>query len=72
MFGAVAGSIFFLVLNLLQGKLMGNIRGKVAAMADRRIKLLGEMIRAMRVVKMYVWEGHFLQKLIIGDSYFQL
>ena len=69
MFGAIGGLIFFLILNVLQGKLMGNIRGKVAVMADKRIKLLGEMIKAMRVVKMYVWEGHFVKKLIQGKSY---
>ena len=66
MFGGLTGLIFFIILNTLQGKLMGYIRGKVAVMADKRIKMLGEMIRAMRVVKMYVWEGHFVQRLIEG------
>ena len=64
MFAAVGGLIFFIVLNVLQGKWMGMIRGKIAKLADTRIRLLGELIRSMRVVKMYVWEGHFLQKLI--------
>ena len=46
---------------------MGFFRGQVAVLADKRIRLLGELIRAMRVVKMYVWEGHFVQNLIIGN-----
>ena len=55
--GALCGLIFFLLLGTFEGKVMGYYRSKVARRADTRIKLLGEMIRAMRVVKMYVWEG---------------
>ena len=47
--------------------MMGFFRGQVAVLADKRIRLLGELIRAMRVVKMYVWEGHFVQNLILGN-----
>lgn len=43
---------------------MGNFRAMIAKKTDRRVRLLEEMIVSMRLVKMYVWEGFFLSKLI--------
>jgi len=64
MFGAFLGACFFTLLNVFQGRIMGMLRGKIAGLADKRIRHMSELVNAMRVVKMYVWEGHFLQKLI--------
>lgn len=43
---------------------MGNFRAIIAKKTDRRVRLLEEMITSMRIVKMYVWEGFFLSRLI--------
>lgn len=65
-FGALGGVCFFTFLNLIQGRIMGILRGRIAGLADKRIRLMSELVNAMRVVKMYVWEGHFLEKLIVA------
>ena len=43
--GALGGMIFFSILSIFQGKILGYYRGKVAESADERIKLLGELVR---------------------------
>ena len=67
MFKKLNKSFILKLISTWKGKIMGFFRGQVAVLADKRIRLLGELIRAMRVVKMYVWEGHFVQNLIIGN-----
>ena len=51
-------------LNLLKGKVIGTYRAIISKKTDRRVRLLGEMVNSMRIIKMYVWEGFFLQKLM--------
>ena len=47
-----------------KGKILGNYRAVIAKKTDRRVRLLEELISSMRIVKMYVWEGFFLKKLM--------
>ena len=47
-----------------KGKVIGTYRAIISKKTDRRVRLLGEMINSMRIIKMYVWEGFFLQKLM--------
>ena len=42
------------------------LRTKVAALSDNRIRLMNEIIKGMRVIKMYAWERHFSQ--LISDA----
>ncbi|XP_053403237.1 ATP-binding cassette sub-family C member 4-like [Mercenaria mercenaria] len=65
---AIAGFlvIFFMVPLLHRiGKLMSNYRKKVSEYRDKRMHILTEIIKAMRVIKLYCWErpfGDFLKK----------
>ena len=64
MFGAIGVTVFFMIINIAQGRVMGQFRAKIARKTDRRVRLLEEMITSMRIIKMYVWEGFFLSRLI--------
>ena len=41
------------------GNLFGQIRLKVAGKTDRRLRIMNEVVSAMRVIKMYTWEIPF-------------
>ena len=36
---------------------------KVVEITDERVKLMSEIIKSMRIVKMYCWESAFVQKI---------
>lgn len=38
-------------------------RTKVVEITDERVKLMSEIIKSMRIVKMYCWESAFIQKI---------
>lgn len=59
--GALGTTLFFLFLNIGQGKVIGTYRAIISKKTDRRVRLLGEMINSMRIIKMYVWEGFFFK-----------
>ena len=63
---ALVGLALLAVLIIFQSKaakLISNLRKKVAELADQRIKLLNEIVRNIRAVKMYAWEEHFKVKV---------
>ena len=41
------------------GKQFLNLRSKTAVLTDERVRLMNEIIPAMRVIKMYTWEKPF-------------
>ena len=43
------------------GKLFLRLRQKTSEKTDRRIQLINEIIPAIRVIKMYAWEKHFIK-----------
>ncbi|XP_054158176.1 ATP-binding cassette sub-family C member 4-like [Oppia nitens] len=53
----------FIPFNSLMGRLFLKIRRKVASLSDTRIRFMNEIIKGMKVIKMYAWERHF-DKLI--------
>ncbi|XP_054158234.1 ATP-binding cassette sub-family C member 4-like, partial [Oppia nitens] len=53
----------FIPFNGLMGRLFIKISTKVAALTDTRIQLMNDIIKGMKVIKMYAWERHF-DKLI--------
>ena len=63
-YGALGAVLFFTILNIVEGKILGNFRAIIAKKTDRRVRLLEEMISAMRIIKMYVWEGFSLNKIM--------
>lgn len=51
--------LFYLPFQALMGKWFGTIREETAIRTDERIRLMNEIIPAMRVIKMYAWEKSF-------------
>ncbi|CAK8678304.1 unnamed protein product [Clavelina lepadiformis] len=58
-------AIIFLVSvgQSIMGRQFGRIRAKMALLTDERIRVMNEVITAMRIVKMYTWETSF-QKFV--------
>nr|XP_027201120.1 multidrug resistance-associated protein 4-like [Dermatophagoides pteronyssinus] len=51
--------VIYLPFQMYMGTLFSNLRGKTAILTDERIRLMNELIPAMRVIKMYTWEKPF-------------
>jgi len=63
---AAAGIGVVLLLIPIQGLVMKhlqNLRIATVKYTDRRVKLMNEILQGVRVIKVYAWEGSFLQKL---------
>nr|XP_034841109.1 multidrug resistance-associated protein 4-like [Maniola hyperantus] len=58
LFGVI---LFILPIQAVLTKLTGVIRRVVAQRTDKRIKLMGEIIKGIQVIKMYAWEKSFEQ-----------
>lgn len=50
---------FFIPFQMYLGTLFSSLRAKTAILTDERIRLMNEIIPAMRVIKMYTWEKPF-------------
>ncbi|KAH8350457.1 hypothetical protein KR067_002068 [Drosophila pandora] len=55
----VAFMMFFIPLNLYLGKRTAALRLKSAEKTDDRVRLMGEIISGIQVIKMYAWELPF-------------
>lgn len=42
---------------------IGRLTGKLMNEKDKRVKLMSEIIRGIRVIKYYVWEKYFIDKI---------
>lgn len=51
--------LIYLPFQAFMGKWFGTIREETAIRTDERIRLMNEIIPAMRVIKMYAWEKSF-------------
>lgn len=61
-YSTAAGSVLLLLyipFQSLMGRWFGKLRETTAAKTDERIRLMNEIIPAMRVIKMYTWEDPF-------------
>lgn len=61
-YATLAGAGLFLLYVPFQtqmGRLFGSLRERTAIKTDERIRLMNEIIPAMRVIKMYCWEEPF-------------
>ncbi|CAM1312044.1 ABCC4 (predicted) [Pycnogonum litorale] len=66
--GALAGAgtiIFILVvpIQLVLGRKIVQIRSKVSLLSDERVKLMNDILRGMKVIKMYAWENCFAKAM---------
>ncbi|MXQ98866.1 hypothetical protein E5288_WYG002119 [Bos mutus] len=59
----LAGMVVLIILLLLQscfGKLFSSLRSKTAALTDKRIRTMSEVITGIRTIKMNAWEKSFI------------
>lgn len=58
--------ILYLPFQAVMGKWFGTIREETAMRTDERVRLMNEIIPAMRVIKMYAWENSFAKLVDIA------
>lgn len=58
--------ILYLPFQAVMGKWFGTIREETAIRTDERIRLMNEIVPAMRVIKMYAWENSFAKLVDIA------
>ncbi|KAJ6222676.1 hypothetical protein RDWZM_001221 [Blomia tropicalis] len=51
--------LVYIPFQMYMGTLFSRLRGETAILTDERIRLMNELIPAMRVIKMYTWEKPF-------------
>ncbi|KAG5204285.1 hypothetical protein JEQ12_002261 [Ovis aries] len=62
----LAGIAVLIILLLLQscfGKLFSSLRSKTAALTDKRIRTMSEVITGIRTIKMNAWEKSFIDRI---------
>ena len=57
---------FYVPFQFIMGKLFSILRLKTAILTDERIRLMNEIVPAMRVIKMYTWEKPFAKLVEIA------
>lgn len=57
----VGFSVFLIPVNKLIANKIGSLSAKLMAQKDERVRLITEVLRGMRTIKLYVWEGHFIR-----------
>src|SRR5690349_17342441 len=63
-FAGVAIMILTIPLNARLSVFMKNFQQQQMKNKDTRIKLMNEILNGIRVIKLYAWEGTFLQKIL--------
>jgi ABC-type multidrug transport system fused ATPase/permease subunit len=58
--------ILYLPFQAVMGKWFGTVREETAVRTDERIRLMNEIVPAMRVIKMYAWENSFARLVDIA------
>ncbi|CAF0892753.1 unnamed protein product [Didymodactylos carnosus] len=59
----VGYTLALLCWQFVAGRLFVKIRSKILQTIDERLKVMSEIIRSMRIVKMYCWEASFEHKI---------
>ena len=49
-------------------RLMGFLRGKTVTLTDQRVRLMTEILRCIKFIKMYAWENCFTKTLLSKSS----
>ncbi|CAF4026024.1 unnamed protein product [Adineta steineri] len=64
-FIAIGYTVFLLLIQPLYSRMFVSIRTKILQITDERLKIMSEIIKSMRIVKMYCWERAFIQKICL-------
>jgi len=54
--------VFFIIIGILMMNCMIS-RADILKVTDERVKIMSEIIKSMRIVKMYCWESAFEKKV---------
>lgn len=65
-FAGCAVLVAYLPFQMYMGTLFSKLRARTAILTDERIRLMNELIPAMRVIKMYTWEKPFAKLVEIA------
>ncbi|XP_066599672.1 ATP-binding cassette sub-family C member 10 isoform X2 [Prorops nasuta] len=60
----VAFTIILIPINKLIANKIGRLSTKLMEYKDRRVRLMGEILRGITVIKLNVWEDHFLRNVL--------
>ncbi|XP_078483709.1 ATP-binding cassette sub-family C member 4 [Ciona intestinalis] len=63
---SLAGLVVIIIAMTIQscvGRQFGRIRAKMSVLTDQRIRIMNEVLTAMKIIKMYAWEKPF-EKLV--------
>ncbi|KAG0347607.1 hypothetical protein BG004_007368 [Podila humilis] len=71
-FAGVTVMLCTIPLNARLSVFMKNLQQKQMKNKDTRIKLMNEILNGIRVIKLYAWEGTFLQKVLTVRNDFEL
>ena len=63
---SLAAVLFYVLVQTIMGRSFSRFRSKTAARTDERVRLMNEIILAMRIIKMYAWEGPF--KVLVENA----
>ncbi|CAF4061065.1 unnamed protein product [Rotaria sp. Silwood2] len=64
-FVAMGYSVFLLLVQPLYSRIFVRLRTKILRITDERIKIMSEIIKSMRIVKMYCWETAFSKRICL-------
>ncbi|CAF3680029.1 unnamed protein product [Rotaria sordida] len=62
-FIAIGYTLVLLLIQPLLSRLFLRLRAEVLKITDERVKIMSEIIKSMRIVKMYCWESAFERKI---------
>lgn len=63
---ALVSLLFYMLIQTLMGRGFSKFRAKTAIRTDERVRLMNEIILAMRIIKMYAWEKPFKQLVMFA------
>lgn len=63
----VAFSLLLIPINKVIANKIGELSTKLMTEKDSRVKMIAEVLKGIKVIKLYVWEQHFVR--IITSMY---
>lgn len=63
----VAFSLLLIPINKIIANKIGQLSTKLMTEKDSRVKMIAEVLKGIKVIKLYVWEQHFVR--IITSMY---
>lgn len=57
----VCFSLVLIPINKLIANKIGKLSAKLMTEKDARVKMITEVLRGIKAIKLYVWEQHFLR-----------